>query len=306
MLTGREHRGGCDTFVTVGTNGRERDDWSHNPKARLDRAITVGLAYPFQRILRSDRANRIPVLMYHGVAGKVSDRHPYFETNISPAMFARHMDFLADRGYAALSIDEALAGTGNRQKVVVITFDDGYRNFYTDAFPVLRNHGFTATVFVISSFTGDQRIAKNGCEYMTWDEVRTVRSNRITIGSHTLTHPQLDEMQPSEIRAELSISKREIEQQLGTPVESFAYPYAFPEQNTSFVRMLKSLLQEEGYRVGVSTVIGTACRGNDPFFLPRIPVNSHDDLQFLEAKLNGGYDWLHPIQYAYKLIKGVL
>jgi len=58
--------------------------------------------------------------------------------------------------------------------------------------------------------------------------------------------------------------------------------------------------------VGVSTVIGTACRGGDPFFLPRIPVNSHDDLQLFEAKLNGGYDWLHPIQYAYKQIKGVL
>jgi len=194
----------------------------------------------------------------------------------------------------------------NMQKCVVITFDDGYRDFYTHAFPVLAEYGFKATMFIVSGLAGEQRGLRDGKEFMTWEEIRRIHSGGIRIGSHTVTHPELYSMRPSQIEDELRRSKSAIEDKLGAAVQSFAYPFAFPEQDRGFVRMLKELLEMHGYQSGVSTILGTAHRGHDAFFLPRLPVNSYDDLQFFEVKLNGGYDWLHSLQYAHKCVKSVI
>jgi peptidoglycan/xylan/chitin deacetylase (PgdA/CDA1 family) len=276
---------------------------------RLDRALSVGLVHPAVQLLNGHRHLRIPILMYHGIRTGVGTNHPYFETRTSPDLFARHMRFLSENGYATVNLGDAIEviTTGRSlQKCVAITFDDGYRDFYTNAFPVLAEHGFKATVFIVSGFTGEQRVCLDGKEYMTWDEIREIHSGGIRIGSHTATHPELYSMRPPQIEDELRRSKGEIEVKLGAPVQSFAYPFAFPEQDGRFVQMLKELLQMHGYQNGVSTIIGTARHGHDGFFLPRIPVNSYDDLRFFEVKLNGGYDWVHSFQYAHKCVKSVI
>lgn len=276
---------------------------------RIDRAISVRLVQPASRLLSSKRTRaRIPILMYHGIQRALRADHPYFETNISPELFARHVEFLSSHGYTTVTLREAnqalLTGQSVR-KWVVLTFDDGYRDFYTEAFPVLSKHGLKATLFVVPGFTGDQRISRDGQELMTWREIREVQSHGTEIGSHTMTHPKLHSMKPSQIGEELGQSKALIEDRLGVAVQSFAYPYAFPEQDRPFVQTMKDLLQLHGYRDGVCTIIGTAQRGHDPLFLPRLPVNAYDDLPFLEAKLNGGYDWLHAFQYLRKRMKVV-
>jgi len=223
-------------------------------------------------------------------------------------VFKNHMRFLADNGYETLGLQEALEAVRTDtkpRKAVVITFDDGYRDFYTFAYPILMKHRFRATMFIISGFTAERRIRLYDREYMTWDEVRAVHEQGIDIGSHTVNHPELYRMQRAEIQTEIRASKLEIENKIGDAVESFAYPFAFPEHDKQFVRMLRGLLQAEGYRTGVSTVIGTVHDCHDRFFLPRIPVNSYDDQRFFEAKLNGAYDWLHSFQYLCKSMKGL-
>jgi hypothetical protein len=85
-------------------------------------------------------------------------------------------------------------------------------------------------------------------------------------------------------------------------VDSFDYPFAFPEENSSFVRMLRNVLVESGYDQGVSTRIGIARGREDRYFLRRLPMNSLDDCSLFKAKLQGGYDWLHTIQYGSKLL----
>ena len=274
---------------------------------RLDRAISVRLMQPaFQLLPGRQRQTRIPILMYHGIQLSIGMRHPYFETNISPQLFARHMEFLSNDGYKTVTLREANQAllTGRAiEKWIVLTFDDGYRDFYTEAFPVLSQYGLKATVFVVPGLTGEQRIGRNAKEFMTWGEIREVQSYGMQIGSHTMTHPKLHCMQPSQIREELRQSKDLIEDKLGVAVQSFAYPFAFPEQDRRFVQTMRALLQLHGYRDGVCTIIGTAKRGNDPLFLPRLPANAYDDLPFLQAKLSGGYDWLHTLQYLRKRMK---
>ncbi len=274
-------------------------------KPRLDRAISVGLVHPISRLL--NRQAQVPILMYHGICDALGEKHPYFETNTSPRLFAQQMRFLHENGYGTTDLAQALKTikAGNQaSKQVVITFDDGYRDFYTDAFSVLVQYGFTATMFVVTDFTGKQRVSREGKEYMTWEEVREVHAHGIRIGSHTVTHPELQTLEREQIRFEIRKSKETIEDQLGDSVQSFSYPYAFPEQNQGVVAMVRDTLKTCGYENGVSTIIGTASGHCDRFFLPRLPVNSYDDLRLFRAKLEGGYEWLHIPQQMWKRLKG--
>jgi peptidoglycan/xylan/chitin deacetylase (PgdA/CDA1 family) len=217
------------------------------------------------------------------------------------------MRYLRDNHYKALDLEEAgavLEAGESSQHLVVLTFDDGYRDFYTEAYPILEECGLRATVFVVSGFTGDDRLERGGNEYLTWAEVRELSARGIRIGSHTMTHPRLYNLTPAELDAEVGVSKAMLEQKAGERVSTFSYPFAFPEADGGFVRRLKNTLEAHGYRAGVSTVIGTARKSSDRMILPRLPVNSWDDPALFQAKLEGGYDWLHSIQYFHKVLKG--
>jgi hypothetical protein len=99
---------------------------------------------------------------------------------------------------------------------------------------------------------------------------------------------------------ELRDSKQAIEETLGKTVEHYSYAYAFPEHDEKFVSFYDKSLREAGYQGAVSTRIGTARPGDNPYCLKRLPVNSCDDAELLQAKLEGGYDWLHRLQYIKK------
>jgi hypothetical protein len=101
---------------------------------------------------------------------------------------------------------------------------------------------------------------------------------------------------------EITRSKREIESLIGVPVDSFSYPYAFPEEDKAFTEYLRAELIRCGYQTSVTTVIGRVGLGNDRHFMKRIPINEADDLLLFEAKLRGGYNWLHGLQYLSKRI----
>ena len=118
-----------------------------------------------------------------------------------------------------------------------------------------------------------------------------------------MTHPQLSTLDEQAINRELGASKKTIEDHLGESVNSFSYPYAFPEEKSSFTRMLRDTLTACGYGQGVSTRIGVARPNEDRYFLRRLPINSLDDMALFSAKLEGGYDWLYTVQHASKLLK---
>jgi peptidoglycan/xylan/chitin deacetylase (PgdA/CDA1 family) len=271
---------------------------------RIDRAITLYLAFPLARFLGPRPGTRVPILCYHSISENLLGKyHPYFQINTSAPVFSRQMRMLRHWGYRTLDLAEAWAGLESGldlSKTVVITFDDGYRDFYTDALDVMKQCGFTATIFLTTDRIQNRPSRIEGVDYLTWSEVRELHDEGMSFGSHTVTHPDLRSLGPEQIEYELGCSKETIEQKLGTPVQSFAYPFAFPEEDRRFTRYLEEVLSNSGFDYGVSTILNRACRTSNKLFLPRIPINNWDDRSLFRAKVEGGYDWLHLLQFMKK------
>lgn len=275
---------------------------------RADAFATLTFIAPFRRIL--GRESGISILMYHSVSNRNECGHPYYRTVTSPEVFGRQMDHLASNGYSVVTPAEVVkalpAARSGRSRLVAITFDDGYEDFYTHAFPILSKYKYTATVYLPTKYIKTTAQTFKGVKCLTWERVRELGRAGIEFGSHTVTHPQLRTLAQKEIDYEVTQSKETIEERLGRAVNSFAYPYAFPEGDRPFMLRLRDSLERAGYDSGVSTIIGTVVAPGDRFFLRRLPVNSEDESELFQAKLAGAYDWLHSFQYAGKQVKRIL
>lgn len=248
----------------------------------------------------------MPILMYHSISDNLFGMsHPYYHINTLPAVFSQQMRWLRNAGYRTMDLREAWAHLSAGEDLcgtLVITFDDGYRDFYTDAFDVLKQCGFTATIFLATDRIRKYSARIEGADYLTWRDVKMLHGEGIRFGSHTVTHADLRSMSPDQLEYELGRSKEIIEQNIGVPVDSFSYPFAFPEEDKNFTRFLEDLIENMGFDYGVSTILGRASMKSNKFFLPRLPVNNWDDLRLLRAKIEGGYDWLHWPQLLKKTI----
>ena len=278
-------------------------------KLRTDRFITTKFFEPLRRVGLGVRSTgKLPVLMYHSISDAGSLDFPgYYSVTTAPGVFERQMKLLHEEGYSVVGLNEGLNLLQQRgvktNKLVALTFDDGFRDFFTSALPVLQKYGFSATIYLPTSFIGDKPLQWQGRDCMTWDEVRLCRKAKMEFGSHTMSHPKLVELGEEQIRRELEGSRIRLEKELGEPVNAFAYPYAFPSAGTAFVEKFKRLLKSTGYTTNVTTLLGRVHAGDSPFSLRRIPVNSQDDDEFFMAKVRGAYDWLALPQSTFKLLK---
>ena len=267
---------------------------------RLDRGLTLNLFRSFVPTITNALDKYLPVLMYHRVSNdSESGLHPYYRTATSPSRLAEHLTWLSELGFTGMSLENALSLTPAERRVrrpVGLTFDDGYRDFHTEAWPVLHRHRFTASVYLPTGFIAATRRTFLGRECLTWEEVRQLHQNGIRFGSHTVSHPKLHQLSWEAIERETALSKGHIEQEVQEQVTSFAYPYAFPQEDGEFTKRLVDLLQKLGYRSCATTMVGRVRAGRKVFCVKRLPVNTCDDQPLLVAKLGGAYDWLGFVQ----------
>jgi len=250
--------------------------------------------------------------MYHSISDDPERGvAPYFRTSTTPKRFLEHMRFLKLRGWRGVSLRDGLRmhaighGDAPAQKAFVLTFDDGFRDFLTAAFPALQECGFGASMFLVTAFLSKTDAPGQflGRECLTWRDVQELHSRGIEFGSHTVGHPALIDLPWSQIESELVNSKSDIEFHLQDRVSAFSYPFAFPQADGTFCARLREILISAGYRTCVTTEIGSSVSGDDPYRLRRLPVNEADDLALLAAKIEGAYDWLAVPQRAYKSFK---
>jgi peptidoglycan/xylan/chitin deacetylase (PgdA/CDA1 family) len=193
-------------------------------------------------------AIRVPILMYHYVRvnPEAHDRMG-FALSVTPADFAAQMTWLARNGYHPITTNELysyLSGArGLPSRPVILTFDDGYADFYNTALPILRSHDFTAVAYVVSGFVG-----RSG--YMSAEQVVAADRAGIEIGSHTVGHVNLARQSGASMRYQVTASKQALERLLGHPVYSFCYPYG------GFNSAAAWAVQSAGYRDATTTKFG--------------------------------------------------
>jgi peptidoglycan/xylan/chitin deacetylase (PgdA/CDA1 family) len=182
----------------------------------------------------------LPILMYHYIRtppSKYVDIVGY-NLSVSPSDFEAQMDWLAAHGYHPVDFNDVRAYfAGVRplpSKPVVITLDDGYRDLYTTAYPILMSHGFKAVAYIVSGFVGWK-------QYVTADMVVEMDRHGIEIAGHTVDHANLARASWSQLIYELLTSKRHLEQLVGHPVVDFAYP------SGRYNQMVIQALEATGY-----------------------------------------------------------
>ena len=234
----------------------------------------------------------VPILMYHQI---YYNSKPSYPLGVATKTFERQMRYLKENHYNILRLEE-LAGLIKAKKrlppkPVVVTFDDGYKNNYTDAFPVLKKLGIPATIFIIVDEVGRSRQDR-----LSWDEIRTMQdSGLIDFGSHTLGPELLVNIKSdTELRRQIFDSKRILEEKLGKKVTSFSYPEGRFDVN------IRQSVINAGYNVAVATKPGKYYPNDDIFALKRLRAYTGSNMLIFAVQVSGYYTFMREYNHSEK------
>jgi peptidoglycan/xylan/chitin deacetylase (PgdA/CDA1 family)/2-polyprenyl-3-methyl-5-hydroxy-6-metoxy-1,4-benzoquinol methylase len=228
----------------------------------------------------------LPILMYHSVAPNGSAARARYR--VTPEAFEAQLQYLRDAGFRSATLDEwretKPQGKPLLGRAVVLTFDDGFRDFAEHAWPLLRRYGFGGLVFLATDHVGGtnawSRVYSEPAPLLDWDEVRRLRAEGAEFGSHTATHPFLTALSPAEVAREAARSRATLQRELGEPVTALAYPYGAEDA------VVQHLAGAVGYTYGLSCRPGRSRLGDPLLALPRIEVGRRDTLHDFIAKLD--------------------
>jgi peptidoglycan/xylan/chitin deacetylase (PgdA/CDA1 family) len=232
----------------------------------------------------------IPILMYHSISSYASPR--FRPCIVSPETFNQHLSYLDQCHYSPITVTQfvqamAREGDGLPPRPVILTFDDGYADFYTSAFPALQRHVFTATLYVATAFVGGtsrwmQHIGEGLRPMLTWAQLAEINANGIECGAHSHTHRPLDMLPPSVAHEEIVRSKELLEEYLGQPVSSFAYPYGY------YSAHVQQIVQAVGYVSACAVKLALSSLYDDPYALARLAINPDTSVHDLGLALSHG------------------
>lgn len=218
--------------------------------------------------------NTAVVVAFHRVGAAA----PSDGLTVSVDMFERYCRFFV-RHFRVVSLRDLVRGLerGARpDRELAITFDDGYRDNFENAVPVLERLGLPATFFVVTQWVGTDVVPwwdeERGVRHawMTWDQVRHLHGNGFEIGVHTRSHVDLGKVAGIQAREEIAGARRDLQGQLGASVDLFAYPYGGPHH---LAEVNREMVVAAGFRCCCSCFGGVNCAGTEPFRLRRVPIS---------------------------------
>ena len=236
----------------------------------------------------------VPVIMYHRVINK-SENEGIYGTYIYEDMFRKHMQYLKDKSYTVITFkDLDNIGWRNRfekdKKYIFITFDDGYKDNYELAFPILKEFGFKATIFLMGSSTYNEWDVKAGGEkefpLMSVEMIKEMQDYGIEFGAHTFNHPKLNTLSNEEIEYQIVDVKKPLEEKIGKEIITFAYPYGILNDYA------KKMTKKAGYTFALATDSGSVCLSDDLYQIRRIAIFPNTNLFSFKRKVVGNYNFI--------------
>ena len=207
------------------------------------------------------------------------------------------MDYLRDAGYRVVSLKDVRYHIVDRErqldKLVAITFDDGYLDNYSYAVPILRMFNYDATIFLASGYISDPRrdsryrMGNPEAVMLNWSEIREMEGQGISFGAHTHSHCDLTEVCIGQAKSEICMSKEVIEREIDAPVDLFCYPKGM------FDETVQEIVREAGYLGACSVIPGRNTRSTNLYELRRTEISGDDSLLDFKKKLSGAYDAVH-------------
>lgn len=206
---------------------------------------------------------KVPIFVYHYVE-YVKDQKDTTRKSlaITPNVFEAQMVTLKEGGYSFITfkdVERYLRGVQKLpEKPIIITFDDGYEDFYTDVFPIIKKHSIQVTQYLVVNFIGKPNYLKD-------EQIRTlIKSGLVEFGSHTLTHVNLKSVPAAQALYEISESKNSLEKIYQMPISTFAYPYG------AYTEEISRIVEKEGYSTAVTTEDGITIKKDERFRLKRV------------------------------------
>ncbi len=246
-------------IVPIETKDITKEDSQEKDKSRFD------------GIKLTDADIGVPILCYHSISESKDN-----ELLLSPEKFKSQLKYLKDNGYTPITMDELYNFLKNNksipEKSVVITFDDGYRDNYTTAFPILKEFGFKATVYVISNFVENDL-------YMTKAQIKEMSDWGIDIESHTDNHEDLSKLTLDQQYETMKKSKEQLETILSKKVDYIAYPFGKFNVNT------RKVAEKAGYKLGFSLAGGLADKGDNAYNIDRLYISNNYTIDEFITKL---------------------
>lgn len=260
------------------------------------------------RIVRLGNKRKLIIIYYHRIIKKekvVRKKSAKICTGLNE--FESQMEFLK-RYFNPISEEKIIAAIKDGDAPdysIWVTFDDGYKDNYNNAYPILKKHNIPATIFITTGYINrqcspDKELTalsgqKDGIGavslFMTWDEIRHVSRGGLYIGAHTISHRLLSSLTKSEVEKEIIGSKNEIEQKIGKEVLSFAYPNGKKEDYD--LKVCLPVLKKSGIKLAVSTIGGVNDFTLDDrvWDLKRFGVSIEDSFNFYKFKVSAGSSW---------------
>ncbi len=243
---------------------------------------------------------KIPILTYHSIdeSGSV--------ISTGAATFRQQMKFLKEANFNVVSLGNLIKNFSENKvqlaKTIALTFDDGFQNFYAEAFPVLEECGFTATVFLVTNYCEKHNDWEGNLptlersKLMSWSEIKELHNHGIEFGAHSLSHPDFTKIPLEEVKRELVESKKVIEDKLGSAVETFAYPYG--RFNTNVKK-----LTAQYYAAACSTNLGKVQKRSDFYSLERVDTYYLKDARIFRSLESVSFDYYLHFRQAMRKFK---
>jgi len=255
---------------------------------------SLEISYQKQIVLKIKKD--LPILMYHKVVKDESEGGVH-GTHVTIKQFDDHMKILKSEGYEVITFKDLennkfKSRFNKGKKQIMITFDDGYEDNYTNAFPILKKYGFSAVIYLVSHLNYNKWDVENihnpEKEFfmMNRGQIKEMQEYGIEFGGHTKTHVKLSRVEPEVAREEILESTEVLEELLGEKMISFAYPYGDLNER------VKKLAEEAGYKFAVATDSGSVCFSDDLFQIRRIGIFPNITNFGFKRKIKGNYNFI--------------